>query len=43
MTFLWLIAWLCQGTPRFALWDSSWAIGLAVCAAIDLIAAISRR
>lgn len=34
MTFIWLIVWLCNGTPVFA-FGSSWTIGLFVCAALD--------
>lgn len=41
MTFIWLIVWLIQGTPavEFQPDVNSWAIGLAVCIAIDLIGA----
>jgi hypothetical protein len=34
---IWLIVWLIQGTPHIMFPESSWAIGLYVCAALSLI------
>ena len=35
MTILWLIVWVLSGAPEVHMWNS-WAIGLAVCLAIDV-------
>lgn len=36
MTIIWLIVWVASGAPHVELWNS-WAIGLAVCAGIDIV------
>lgn len=36
MTVIWLIVWLCSGTPALHAWNS-WLVALLVCAGIDLI------
>ena len=37
MTFIWLLVWLAYGSPHitFSPWND-WAVGLAVCAGLDL-------
>lgn len=35
MTVIWLIVWLCYGTPGLHTWNN-WLIALLVCAGIDL-------
>jgi hypothetical protein len=45
MTFLWLLAWLLSESPHVEILHSwnDWGIALAVCIAIDVLGAISRR
>ncbi len=43
MTFLWLVAWLLNGTPGVVMlgpWNN-WGTALAVCFAIDAISNVS--
>lgn len=35
MTLIWLIVWLCKGTPALHAWNA-WLVGLMVCAGIDV-------
>ncbi|HVV29361.1 MAG TPA: hypothetical protein VHC41_00630 [Mycobacteriales bacterium] len=42
MTVIWLIVWLCYGTPDVASWGpwNNWGVALFVCLAIDLIGSL---
>lgn len=42
LTIIWLIVWLCAGTPAVAAWNS-WLIALIVCAALDLFGGVAPR
>lgn len=37
ITLIWVIVWLCAGTPWMLAWNA-WSIALIVCAVLDIVA-----